>query len=639
MGPTNITRRDFVNGVLAGSGAVLLTTRAPAVFARPRSLSDKLGDEWYGYGGVGDYASSHGNTPEVANTAHEIRNGKFASLPKNLPVDEEYDLVIAGGGMAGLGAAWHFKKYAEPGQRCLMLENHPIFGGESKENVFELDGERLVAPQGANGFFIPPEVSDPEQASGDARYYAEFNIPRELHYRELAPGSKDLNFCRDNYGLNHWLMEPYTSQAYFYETHNGNYWGRDIWAGNLANTPFSDEQREHLRSMRSRTLDRPDDEATRRWLDGMTYKRFLEQELKVDPAVTDYLDNFMSGNYGQGCDVISAYAAQAVFQPFTMSKTQLENNLEFFKESGNRRFSFPGGNSGYARYFLKNIKPEAIAGNYEFADIINGAINFDVMDRSDQSIRIRTRSTVVSVRHEGRAGRAGSVNIVYTRGGKLYRVRAKGVVMATGGWVNRHIVKDLPDEFRHAYQQFVHAPMIVANVALSNWRFMYEMGITGASWKGGFGQNCNIRPPMLVGERPAPLHPDKPIVLTFYVSLHTPGLTAREQGIKGRTELFFTTYSEYEQQIRAQMVKLFGPAGFKPDRDIRGIILNRWGHAYVVPTPGYLIDTAEGKSPRNVIKQGYGRIAFGHSELDGWQHWGPAADHGRRAVEQLMDMM
>jgi spermidine dehydrogenase len=86
------------------------------------------------------------------------------------------------------------------------------------------------------------------------------------------------------------------------------------------------------------------------------------------------------------------------------------------------------------------------------------------------------------------------------------------------------------------------------------------------------------------------------------------------------------------------MVRLFAGAGFDPDRDVAGLILNRWGHAYSVPFPGFY-GGAAGHAPRDVIRQSYGRIAFGHSELDGLQHWGPAADEGRRAFTQLRDAL
>ena len=36
-----------------------------------------------------------------------------------------------------------------------MLDQHPIFGGEAKQNEFEVDGHHLTAPQGATGIVVP----------------------------------------------------------------------------------------------------------------------------------------------------------------------------------------------------------------------------------------------------------------------------------------------------------------------------------------------------------------------------------------------------------------------------------------------------------------------------------------------------
>ena len=48
---------------------------------------------------------------------------------------------------------------------------------------------------------------------------------------------------------------------------------------------------------------------------------------------------------------------------------------------------------------------------------------------------------------------------------------------------------------------------------------------------------------------------------------------------------------------------------------------------------------ANGTSHRDTLRKNYGRIAFAHSELDGLQHYGPAADEGRRAFRQLADVL
>src|SRR6266550_3822892 len=56
---------------------------------------------------------------------------------------ENYDCVVIGGGISGLAAALFFQRSAGPGVKCLILENHPIFGGEAKQNEFLVDGKRL----------------------------------------------------------------------------------------------------------------------------------------------------------------------------------------------------------------------------------------------------------------------------------------------------------------------------------------------------------------------------------------------------------------------------------------------------------------------------------------------------------------
>lgn len=48
-----ISRADFINGALAGTGEVLLSGAAPA--------GQSIADRWTGYGGVGDYAAANGN--------------------------------------------------------------------------------------------------------------------------------------------------------------------------------------------------------------------------------------------------------------------------------------------------------------------------------------------------------------------------------------------------------------------------------------------------------------------------------------------------------------------------------------------------------------------------------------------------
>jgi spermidine dehydrogenase len=358
----------------------------------------------------------------------------------------------------------------------------------------------------------------------------------------------------------------------------------------------------------------------------MSYKQFLEEILKLPAECSQSADLFIASSVGLGSDAVSAYAAYQLPMP----------GLSEFPPETLERHSFPGGNSGYARYFLKNLVPKAIGGGEGFDDIITGRINLSALEQPGNPVNMRLNATAFSVQHEGEA--QDSVEVLYHKHGKNYGVKAKAVIMATGGWVNRHVVKDLPESHVSAYSQFIHAPFLVANVALTNWRFMAKLGISSAIWNQGeddFGYTCNIRRPMQVGRHTPVLHPDHPAVLTFYTPFYYPGMNLRQQTLRGRMELFSTSYADYESKIIRQMIKLFGSSGFKPAKDVAGIVLNRWGHAYSVPYPGFYGGNSDEPAARDVIRKNYGRIAFAHAELDGLQHWGPAADEGRRAYTQL----
>ena len=66
--------------------------------------------------------------------------------------------------------------------------------------------------------------------------------------------------------------------------------------------------------------------------------------------------------------------------------------------------------------------------------------------------------------------------------------------------MSRAVLADMPAEMRDAYATFQHAPALVVNVALDNWRFLHTLGIACARWfDDEFGFSCNIRRPMVIG--------------------------------------------------------------------------------------------------------------------------------------------
>ena len=61
-----ITRRDYLNSTLVASGGLLLSGACPMELLAQ--------SDWNGYGGVGEYSNSNGNTFEVMTEAHKIRD-------------------------------------------------------------------------------------------------------------------------------------------------------------------------------------------------------------------------------------------------------------------------------------------------------------------------------------------------------------------------------------------------------------------------------------------------------------------------------------------------------------------------------------------------------------------------------------
>ncbi len=622
-----ITRRDFVYGSAVLVGGALTgcrpsdgSTTGAGGAAADGDYGFTAGDEWYGPGGVGDYAGSHGNTPDLLRSAHEIRAGLYESPPTDAIDDGElYDLVVVGGGFSGLSAAHHFRRH-HPSGRALIVDNHPIFGGEAKRNEFLVRGVRVSGPQGSNDTGVLPETGDPDD------YFTSLGIPRDLAYAEPGGPAAGMRIPTDNYSFLHWQHDQFDVGHHF----PGTGWVKDLWRSGLSSTPWSGEVRaafSRARAVDARTMV-PDGRELGPWLDSMTVKDYYENVLGLPPEVTAYVDPILASIIGLGCDALSGWWGMHFELPGFMSLERYAD-LTFH--------SFPGGNAGIARHFLKDLVPDGIEGGPELDDVLFGRVAFDRLDRPDNPVRLRMGATVVRVEHEGPEGDGQRVLVTYTSNGQVHQVRASVVVMASGGWVNRHVVQELPDSHRRAYKELGHSPVLVANVALGNWRFLERLGVSAALWSGGFGFAANIRRPMIVGGRSEPCHPDEPTVMTFYVPIFKPGLPLKEQGVVGRAELLGTSFADYERQIRAKMTELFADGGFDPVSDIEGIILNRWGHAYANPGPGFMWSRDEGPPPPDVIREPVGRIAIGHSELRGHQNWTGAAAEGRRAVEALLD--
>jgi spermidine dehydrogenase len=262
----------------------------------------------------------------------------------------------------------------------------------------------------------------------------------------------------------------------------------------------------------------------------------------------------------------------------------------------------------------------------------------EALDTPGSAARMRLSATVLDLHHDSDPAKAESLTITYAMGGKVFRVKARSAVVAGGSWTAKHIITDLPGAQRQAYAQFYRSPCMMANVAVRNWRFLQKMGITGCRWFEGLGNYMDVRRLATVGIDDPTISPESPIVLTLKVLYAYPGLPTEEQGHRGRSEMLGISFHEYEQRIREQFDAMFAHAGFDAKRDIAAIILNRWGHAYLNPQPGFFFGSNAQPAPREVLRSApFGRIAFANTDLAGAMDHRYSILEARRAVSQLAD--
>src|SRR2546426_5401622 len=404
-----------------------------------------------------------------------------------------------------------------------------------------------------------------------------------------------------------WRTTPETYGFYFGAKfgRQPGIWIRDIW-NNLDAAPFPASIRGDLlrwkegKPRHETSIDYVGDEKSRR-LDRMTAEDSLVEDYGVS---REMIRMFVADRYAQalglGPDALSAFCDHV-------------NLMRAGTEEGEWQ-SFPGGIAGIARHIVKTLIPRAIAGSPTLEGVCRGKVNWEALDRPENPVRIRLNSTAARVEHNTEPSRSDFVWVVYTQGGKTYRLKALSVIMAGGSWITSHVVRDLPQAHREACSQFHRSACLVANVAVRNWRFLYKLGISGGQWFEGLGSWTEVRKVATFGTDVKTIGPDSPTVLSLYAPYYYPGLPTKDQGTKGRTELLSTPFVDYESMIRRQFTDMFARWGFDAKRDIAGVILNRWGHAFLNPAPGFFFGTGGKPAPRAVLRTApFGRIAFANT--------------------------
>ena len=659
-----IARRDFLNGVALGIvGSVL----APElVLAAQQEFAPERAPDYYPPTRVG----MRGSHPGSFEVAHQLRDRRQWDVSGAVNTDETYDLVIVGGGLSGLSAAYFFIRDVGRSAKVLILDNHDDFGGHAKRNEFNYEGRLLALNGGTLNIESWGRYNEHARAVVNGigididRFLSANDTNRSL-YRSLGLTGQATLFDKETWGVDKLVIRhtsdgrgegaPGRGGTPAQNTAGGR--GRGAYtADDLAHTPLSPEARKDM--LRLYAGPHPDympglssaEKKVR--LAKMSYQDFLLNLVKVDKQVLWFFRNQGAGSFCVGVDCFPAMFAWQDGLP-GFSGMDLEpsprglladlpggHHGRQIGPGGGPTVHFPDGNATIARLLVRWLIPDAVPGK-SMEDVGAAHINYASLDRAGQTPRVRLNSTVVQVRHDGDISKAKEVITSYVRGDKTYQVRSRAVVMACWNMLIPYLVPDLPVVQKDALAFGVKGPLVYTSVAVKSWKAFEKLGVTGVSAPTMYHTGVDLPEAVSLGDLHHPQTPDEPIVLHMTRFPMSPGKPRKEQHRIGRADLLATTFETFERSIRDQLARSLGQGGFDPARDVVAIAVNRWPHGYAYTynplyDPVEWVYTSTNDRPCVKARQPFGLITIANSDAAASPHTDAAMLEAHRAVQEVL---
>ena len=454
-----IARRDFLQGAAIGVGGVLLGGLAPELIAASAELAEQDRAGYYPPKRLG----MRGSHPGSFEAAHALRDSR-SFTGSIAETGESFDLIVVGAGISGLAAA-HFFRASSPRGRVLVLDNHDDFGGHAKRNEFHVNGRMHLLNGGTLSIESPRPygkvAADLMRTLGvDAKALDEACTNKTLY--ESLGLHQGVFFDRETFGVDRLVVRKGDS--------------REATAAYLAQTPLSENVRKDILRIEHGDEDYMPGLTSAQKKDRLariSYEHYLLKVAKADPGVLPYYLHVTDGWWGCGIDAVSALDCWGTwfpgFQGLGLEPGEAPRMgftpAGFAATGGSDTFHYPDGNASIARLLVRSLIPTAMPGR-DARDIVTAVADYTKLDRAESAARIRLNSTVLRVRNVGND----RVEVIYSRGGNLYRTTGRQCVLACWNHMVPYLCPELPEAQKTALHQLVKTPLVYVSVALRNWR-------------------------------------------------------------------------------------------------------------------------------------------------------------------------